>query len=387
MMLFVLTGLSLLLNMPQEASSDDWMAEESVMLTAPVQLTGPDRFHKAGEAYFSPDDQRIIFQAVEVPEDPDQDPDPFYAMFVADLVRNADGSITGIDNITRISPDGSANTCGWFDPIDPSRVLFASTVGPPTESTAPGYQRGSGRYRWMFPPQMKIVACHLEKLPMESPPDTLEVLVGDDDHYQAEGSLDPTGRFLLYCSLESNQGDLLVMDTKDGQIRSIVSDPGYDGGPFFSPDGRRICYRSDRAGNNLLQIYVADLDRDDHGMIQGINCEYQLTDDPNVNWCPYWHPDGKHIVFATSRMGHRNYEIFIVDAASDDESGAPRRRYGTNLRRVTHAPGADVLPVFNSDGSIMMWTSQRGETGTSQLWLSPFEPAAPTKDSPSRGRP
>ena len=63
MMLFVLTGLSLLLNLPQEAASDDWRAEESVMLTAPVQLTGPDRFHKAGEAYFSPDDQRIIFQA------------------------------------------------------------------------------------------------------------------------------------------------------------------------------------------------------------------------------------------------------------------------------------------------------------------------------------
>ena len=31
---------------------------------------------------------------------------------------------------------------------------------------------------------------------------------------------------------------------------------GYDGGPFFSPDEKMICYRSDRQLNDLLQIYV-----------------------------------------------------------------------------------------------------------------------------------
>ena len=41
-------------------------------------------------------------------------------------------------------------------------------------------------------------------------------------------------------------------------------------------------------------------------------------------------------------------------------------------RRLTHAEGADVLPVFNSDGSVMMWTSQRDPSGTSQLWVADF---------------
>ena len=37
----------------------------------------------------------------------------------------------------------------------------------------------------------------------------------------------------------------------------------YDGGPFFSPDGQFICYRSDREGNNLLQIQVSKLQMDE----------------------------------------------------------------------------------------------------------------------------
>jgi len=62
---------------------------------------------------------------------------------------------------------------------------------------------------------------------------------------------------------------------------------GYDGGPFFVPDGKRIVYRSDRKGNDLLQIFVADLKFDAKGDITGITNERQLTDDANVNWGPY----------------------------------------------------------------------------------------------------
>ena len=48
------------------------------------------------------------------------------------------------------------------------------------------------------------------------------------------------------------------IDSAQSIIR-IVQAKGYDGGPFFSPDGKRICYRSDRHGDNMLQIFVADL--------------------------------------------------------------------------------------------------------------------------------
>lgn len=345
---------------------DDWREAEGSTLANHVQLTFSDRFEKAGEAYFSPDDSKIIFQAIETPPK-GQAAEEFYAMFVADIVRDGDGRIAGLDAIRRISPPDSANTCGWFTAPDGSEVIFATTMVHPTESHPPGYQRSSGRYRWMFPPEMRIVRCDLDN------PGMLEPVVGDEKYYEAEGSLSPDGRFLVYGSLESNRGDLYIMDLRTGDSTAVVTAPGYDGGPFFSPEGTRLCYRSDRRGDHELQLFVADLAFDENGAITGIEREFQLTDDDNVNWCPYWHPNGRFLLYSTSELGHHNYEIFLIEADPGHLPGSTGPlKYGTRKRRVTHAAGSDVLPVFNSDGSVMMWASRRSEDGSVQLWVADF---------------
>jgi len=348
-------------------AAGDWQQEEASNLREPLQLTPDSRFFKAGEAYFSPDDSKIIFQAVENPEG-DGPADEFYAMFVADIARDGKGNIQGLKNIKRISPLGSANTCGWFHPTDPNIVLFSSTIGPPTESHPPGYQRATGRYRWMFPPEMSIVQADLRTA--NGTKDTLKTLI-QTGHYAAESSLSKDGRHLLYCSLESGQGDLYVKDLKTNTTRAIVKSHGYDGGPFFSPDGQRICFRSDRNGNNLLQLFVADLEFDETGAIIGIKREYQLTDNVQVNWCPYWTPDGRHLIYGTSEISHRNYEVFLIDADPGNLPGSPGPlKYGTRKRRITFGPGADILPVISNSGRLMMWTGQRGASKMSQLWVA-----------------
>ena len=194
-------------------------------------------------------------------------------------------------------------------------------------------------------------------------------LVTDNEHYLAEGSWSPDGRHILYCSLASGAGDIYITDLQSGTSRLIVGDTGYDGGPFFSPDGKRIVYRSDRRGNDLLQLYVAELAFDEGGSITGITKEYQLTDNEHVNWGPFWHPNNRFLIYATSEVSHRNYELFVCDADSGNESGTTR--YGIRRRRITHADGFDGLPVFDTSGKWLMWTSKR-ETGTSQLWVAPF---------------
>jgi hypothetical protein len=348
----------------------DWRDAESGILANHVQLTFSDRFVKAGEAYFSPDDTRIIFQAVEVSAAGDAD-EEFYAMFVADLVRSAGGRVTGIDDIRRLSPPGSANTCGWFHPHDPALVLFATTMGPPSASSPPGYNRSSGRYRWMFPPEMRIVMTRLDEA--DGTAASLDVVVDRGGSYAAEGALSPDGRHLVFCSLESGGGDLFVKNLLTGQVTPVVRADGYDGGPFFSPDGRRLCYRSDRRGDHELQLFVADLAFDAAGNVAGLEREHQLTDNDNVNWCPFWHPDGRHLIYATSEISHRNYEIFLLDADPGDLPGSTGPlKYGTRKRRVTVFEGSDVLPVFNADASLMMWTSRRSEDGSIQLWLAEF---------------
>lgn len=374
----------------------DWKTTEAAVLTQHVQLTTRDRFVKAGEAYFSPEGTHIIFQAVPVPEE-GKEPDPFYAMYVARLGRDATtGAISGLEEVVRISPPDTANTCGWFHPKDKSSVIFGSTQTRPSDEQKSGFQVGSRRYVWMFPQEMEIVTTTSFSIvggigassPMRGPARNsgMYAPLFSLPNYDAECSFDASGRFVLYAHIESQaesakpDANIYVFDTKSKQHHPIVIAGGYDGGPFFSPNDGFICYRSDRKGDDLLQLFIADLkhteDAEGVNVPTGIDHEWQITDNGHVNWCPYWHPSGEFIVYASSEIGHGNYEVFAIETpvwALRNGSVSP-----ANLRRmrITEASGADVLPAFSPDGSLMMWTSQRGPKAegegrsSSQLWIA-----------------
>jgi len=360
--------------LPRPAAADEfeaaWREAEQGVLENHVQLTRETVFRKAGESYFSPDDRQIIFQAIERMDDPAQE-ERFYQMYVADLVYEG-GRISGIDKIVRLSPPGSSNTCGWFHPTEPGVVVFGSTVVPPSNPDKTGYQRATSRYKWQFPQEMDIVRSEVAKA--DGTAATLERLISDPDAYLAEGVIRSDGRYIVYCEHQVDEGksggDLFIMDLETGRKIPATGSSGYDGGPFFSPDGKRLVYRSDRRGDDLLQIFVSELAFDRAGNILGVEREFQLTDNLHVNWAPYWHPGEKHLVYASSEVGHDNYEVFLIDADPGGDGGPAK--YGTRRRRVTHAPKFDGLPVFNTDGSLMMWTSQRGADRSSQVWVADF---------------
>jgi TolB protein len=80
-----------------------------------------------------------------------------------------------------------------------------------------------------------------------------------------------------------------------------------------------------------------------------------------VNWGPYFHPDSRHILYATSRHGHQNYEIYLMDVETGKEE------------RITYHDGFDGLPVFSPDGKRLMWTSSgRTADKKSQLFIADF---------------
>ncbi len=362
---------------------------EAPILTNIVQLTTNDQFLKAGEAYFSPDDSKIIFQATPVPEQ-GQEPTPHYEMYVASLLGSSprsNPSITGIlpRSLYQISQTGSANTCGWFHPTEPNVVIFGSTILPPNAPDRAGYQRGTGKYRWQFPEETEIVIGKVRNRVISAingvptDPNTITVKpiikpLWKEPGYTAEASYSPDGNSIIYTWVdpETNDPDIYIRDLATNKVAPIIIAEGYDGGPFFSPDGHWITYRSDRKGNNLLQIFIAELSYDDQGRANGIKREIQLTDNEFVNWAPYWHPSGAFIIYSTNEAApeRHNYEVFAIDARGVSDN--PKRL------RLTYAEGFDGLPVFNDSGSLMMWTSQRGATGSldrrspSQLWVARF---------------
>jgi Tol biopolymer transport system component len=348
---------------PTSAPTDH--ADESHFLDDVVQLTSG--FDRAGEAYFSPDMKWIVFQATPKGE-------KHYAMFVAELRRDGD-RITGTATPFRISPPGSRNTCGYFSP-DGKSLIFASTAGKdvkedPNEAPA-GYQRGSNTYRWDFPAGMEVfrfdgwreflqvpaVFSGATTATFENPP--LKAITANDA-YDAECAYSPDGKWIVFSSRrDGGDSELYVMRPDGSGVVRLTHFKGYDGGPFFSPDGKSLIYRSDRKGNDLLQIFVADVTFDEKGNIIGLRDERQITNDNNVNWGPYWHPDGRHIIYATSAHGHTNYELYLM------------RRDGTGKTRVTYTDGADVLPVFSPDGKYLLWASKRTPDHTTQVFAAGF---------------
>ncbi len=368
-------------------------AQEAPYLSQHVQLTSPNQFVRAGEAYFDHETppRWVIFQGIPVPKE-GETVSTQYGMYVAKLKRDEAGRVSGLDDAILISPPNSANTCGWFHPSTPGIVLFGSTLVAPKEDAPAGYSRDRQRYSWQFPVEMHVVAAGAagESWTMHTPYGT----TSDTDWYKgasepsplfdlpngpgyaAECSWSKDGRFVLYTYRDpkTQDPDIWLYDSANKQHTPLVVAKGYDGGPFFSPDMKHICYRSDRQGNSELQLFIADLARDDAAnpaRITGVKNERQITADAGVvNWAPYWHPSGQYLVYASSAQGHQNYEVYTIQI---DEATPPEQ---LKKSRITFAPGFDGLPTFSDDGRLMMWTSQRGaklpteQRPSSQLWIA-----------------
>ena len=302
-------------------------------------------FFRAGEGYFHPDGQRIVFQAVPaLPTAVLLTPSPNqyeYQIFVSSLEENSVPVM--------VSTGEGACTCAYFHP-DGKSLIFASTHLSPSPSTPQSaYSRSGSRYRWSFPDGMDIFRADLDGRNL--------IRLTETDGYDAEASYSPDGKQIVFTSFRDGDAEIYIMDADGRNPRRVTHAQGYDGGPFFSPDGQRLIYRSDRKGNDLLQIYVNNT---------AGTAERALTDNDAVNWGPFWHPDSRHIVYSTSRHGHTNYEIYLMNV----DTGAEER--------ITYHDGFDGLPVISPDGTKLMWTSNgRGTDRNSQLFIADFtlEPA------------
>jgi Tol biopolymer transport system component len=153
------------------------------------------------------------------------------------------------------------------------------------------------------------------------------------------------------------------MNADGTNVRQLTNFPGYNGGPFTSPDGRWVVYRSDRKKEGFLQLHVIGFD--------GAN-DTALTDNIGVNWAPYWHPTKPYIIWTgadhSDPHATPNYDLWLMKYAERDGKIVPQKTW-----RITDHPAADVLPVFSPDGKQLMWTSNRTADHTSQLFLADFK--------------
>jgi len=311
-------------------------SQEELCLGHIRQVTFPSMgFERAGESYFSPDGRSIIFQAI--PKD-----EKSYQIYTMDLHAMIP---------VRVSTGKGACTCGFYRP-DGEKILFASSHESPIERDLPKPPKPSGRYSWDLTPYMNIYEADLDGSSLKR--------LTSGSAYHAECAYSPDGKKIVYASNESGSMNLYVCDADGENARALTQTRDcYNGGPFFSPNGDWIVFRSDRLEKDLLQIYLIRADGSE---------ERQLTCNRHVNWAPFWHPNGKIIAYTTSIHGHHAYQIYLIDIETN-------REY-----RLTYTDTFEGLPSFSADGNQITWTSKRGD-GTAQVFIADFMLPVPSENS------
>jgi len=312
---------------------------------------------RSGEGYFSADGSKMVFQSERLADN------PFYQIYLMDLE-------TG--DTRRISTGTGKTTCAWIHP-DGERVLFASTHEDPEalekqkDELAKRAEGKGSRYSWSFDEHYDIYEADKDG-------NILRRLT-DAPGYDAEGSWSPDGGSIVFASnrhayegglseeeqkiLKSDQSyfmDIYAMDADGGNVRRLTETPGYDGGPFFSADGRRIVWRRFDEKGVTAEIWTMRPDGSD---------QRQITRMGVMSWAPYFHPSGDYIVFANNAHGFGNFELYLVDVQGEREPV-----------RVTQSEGFDGLPVFTPDGKRLAWASSRTPDKKAQIFIADWDDAA-----------
>ena len=323
--------------------------QERELLSRIRRLTVEGR--RAGEGYWSPDGQRLVFQSEREPGN------PFYQIYALDFASG---------DTTRISPGHGKTTCSFFRP-GTDQILFASTHHDPRSKALQQEEldfRASGkerRYAWDYDPEFEIYA-YAEKA-------RAYTRLTNARGYDAEASYSPDGRWIAFSSMrdaynralspaEQKQlevdpsffAEIYIMRADGTGQKRLTAVTGYDGGPFFSPDGTRIVWRRFDENGLIANVWTMKLDGTD---------ERQVTDFGSMSWAPYIHPSGEYLLFASNKLGFENFEVFMVDVVGTKEPV-----------RVTYADGFDGLPVPSPDGRRLAWTSTRGGGSAGQLYLA-----------------
>ncbi|MDQ6828806.1 MAG: hypothetical protein M3081_08070, partial [Gemmatimonadota bacterium] len=151
---------------------------------------------------------------------------------------------------------------------------------------------------------------------------------------------------------------IYTMGIDGSTVRRLTNAPGYDGGAFFSHDGKKIVYRANHPTDpaelaqyrdllkqsivrpNKMEIFVMNADGTD---------QHAITQLGGANFAPYFTPDDKRIIFSSNYKNPHsgNFDLYLIDAD------------GSNLEQVTTQQDFDGFPQFSPDGTKLVWASGR----------------------------
>ena len=136
----------------------------------------------------------------------------------------------------------------------------------------------------------------------------------------------PDSRQLAYVSFEGSRSSIWVQTLRTGNRILASSDPGVNGAPAFSPDGRQLVMTLGGEDGNL-DIYVMDL---------ATREKRRLTTHRAIDTEGSWSPDGSYIYFNSDRAG--GPQVYRVPAS------------GGAAERITFEGSYNARPRLSPDG-------------------------------------
>jgi Tol biopolymer transport system component/DNA-binding winged helix-turn-helix (wHTH) protein len=163
------------------------------------------------------------------------------------------------------------------------------------------------------------------------------------------GAWDPsidfkTGRLAFSRSLTHD--NIWRLET-GGKPAPFLTSSARDYSPQYSPDGRRIAFKSSREGTKQA-VWVANADGTEPTQVTNIGS-------PNSG-SPRWSPDGRWLAFDAFEKDS-GWDVWVVEAS------------GSSPRQLTHGPADNVIPSWSRDGSSIYFASKR--SGRFEIWRMP----------------
>jgi Tol biopolymer transport system component len=169
------------------------------------------------------------------------------------------------------------------------------------------------------------------------------------------------GDRIVFTSTRDGDLDIYSMNLDGSDVIRLTDTIGYDGGPFYSPDGSTIVYRAHHPSEpseiedyqalladglirpSKLEIWVMDAD--------GSN-KRQITDLGVASFAPYFHPSGEKIIFSSNYgdPAGREFNLWMVNLD------------GSDLEQITFSEGFDGFPMWARDGKTFVFCSNRHDS-------------------------
>ena len=164
-----------------------------------------------------------------------------------------------------------------------------------------------------------------------------------DEGADNDVSIDPTGRYLVFSSTRHAEKPEIYLQRVDGtSVTQLTSDAADDANPAFSPDGKSIVFASTRAGS--WDLYLMDLD--------GRNVT-QLTSGPAQDMHPSFSPDGTRVAYCSIGGRSNQWELWVVSLVT----------------REKKMIGYGLFPAWSPDKSVDRIAFQRARQRGSR-WFS-----------------